>query len=374
MRVGILALKTGTAAGGLATYESGLIHAIAEQDRENEYHIFCVAPISRQSFKIDQPNFVFHELKPRKRLLNLAWSAPRAMRRAGVDLFHVVFLPPLWSGLPFVFTAHGPEMFIDRTFFPWKIRIILLPLIRRCYRRASSILCVSGDTRSYIVKHYPDAEARSRVVYNGCLDAFHQFEQEGLAKRVEEKFNITGPYVLGVGRIEPRKNPIGLLESYAIFRREAGERVRLVIAGGHTWSAGEAEAAIQRLGIADDVVRLGHVSHDDLPLLYAGARMFVFPSLWEGFGLPVIEAMRCGTPVITSELSCLPEVAGGAALLVDPRDPNSIARQMLRLNTDPALRKEMTDKGLARGNEFSWRRCAAETIQAYHDLYNALNK
>jgi len=373
MKIGIVTLKSGTQAGGIATYESCLIHALAEIDKDNEYHICCVAPVERSHFKIDQPNFHFHEMSPRHRMVNMCWGVPRALRRAKVDFYHVTFLPPLWCGKPYVFTAHGPEMFIDPKFFPFMIRILLLPLIRRCYKGAARIGCVSGDTRSYMVKHYPRTDAISRVVYNGCLETFSPRDPEETRTMLEKRWGIAEPYVLFVGRVEPRKNPIGMLEAYAKFRDETGGSVKLVIAGGLTWSAGEAKETIDRLNLDKDVIRLGHVDHEDLPWLYSGAEMFVFPSLWEGFGLPLIEAMRCGAPTITSDISCLPEVAGGASLLVDPKSPDSIAQAMVRLHESSDTRTTLREKGLVRGQEFSWRRCAEETLAVYEDLAGSAN-
>ncbi len=372
MRVGLISLKAGTSAGGIATYEKCLIEAIAARDQTTEYHVYCLGTVTRRDFDIDQPNFIFHDTLPRNRWVSLCWSMPRAMRRHKLDFFHVMFLPPLWSGLPFAFTAHGPEMFIDPTFFPFKIRIFLLPLIKRSYRNASLIMCVSADTRSYVVKYRPDTEGRSRVVYNGCLDVFSPQESAQVSERLKSLFKIDYPYALAVGRIEPRKNPIKLLEAFALFKEQSQSPLRLVLAGGQTWSASEASQTIERLGIADDVICLDHVNHTDLPTLYAGARMLVFPTLWEGFGLPLIEAMRCGCPTITSDVSCMPEVAGGAADLIDPDSAQSIADAMLHIHQDETHRDELIAKGYARAAEFSWDRCAEETIQGYHDLAEQL--
>lgn len=368
MKIGIVTLKSGTEAGGIATYESCLIHALAEIDRENEYHICCVSPVERSHFRIDQANFHFHELQPRQRLVNMCWSVPRTLRKAGIDFYHVTFLPPLWCGKPYVFTAHGPEMFIDPTFFPWKIRVLLLPLIRRCYRGASRIACVSGDTREYMIEHYPRTEPISRVVYNGCLETFSPRDPDEARAFVERKWGVTDPFALFVGRVEPRKNPIRMLEAYAEFRDRTGGAVKLVIAGGLTWSKGEAMETIDRLGIDKDIHRLGHVEHHELPWLYASAEMTVFPSLWEGFGLPLVEAMRCGSPTITSDVSCLPEVAGGASVLINPDDSSSIADAMVAVHESPEKRSELRGKGLKRGMEFSWRRCAEETLEVYRSM------
>lgn len=369
MRIGFLSMKAGTAAGGLATYELYLLRSLAAIDQVNQYHVFCVHPVDPRAFGINQSNFTFHLLQPKSRLIAMAWSAPRAMARVKVDLFHASFLPPLWFPRPFLFTAHGPEMFIDPTFFPTAIRLQLVPLTKYGYRFAAEIGCASEATRNYLLEHFPRTRERSRVIYNGCDDQFRRLDRDAARGTVKDRFGVDGPYVLAVGRVEPRKNPIRLLEAFALFAKATGGGVRLVIAGNNTWSASEAQDAIRRLGVEHLVTRLGFVEYKDLPSLYAAAEMFVFPSLWEGFGLPLIEAMRCGAPTITSNTSCLPEVAGGASLLVDPLSPENIADAMVRLHSDAALRDRLRELGYVRGAEFSWERAARETLEAYRDIW-----
>jgi len=368
LKIGFLSLKAGTAAGGLATYELYLVRALASIDHENEYHVLCVDPVEPEVFGIRAPNVTFHRITPRSRLGAMAWGVPRAISGLGLDLFHAPFLPPLRMPRPMVFTAHGPEMFIDPKFFPFLIRMQLIPLTKLGYRRASEIVCASGATRDYLVEHFPGTRDRSRVVYNGCDTQFQPIDRGKALAIVRDRFGVEEPYVLAVGRVEPRKNPIRLLEAFALFSQRTRGAARLVIAGNNTWSAGEAQDAITRLGIRDRVSLLGYVDYKDLPALYAGSEMFVFPSLWEGFGLPVIEAMRCGAPTITSNTSCLPEVAGGAAVLVDPLSPPDIAEAMCRVHANAALREELRNKGYVRGAEFSWERSARETLAAYRDV------
>ena len=369
MSIGFLAMKVGTAAGGLATYEKHLLQALAAIDSQSRYHVFCVHPVDPADCGVSAPNFTFHRLTPRSRLLSMLWSAPRAIRRSGVDLFHAPFLPLLRAPCPFVFTAHGSEMFVHPEFFPPLIRAQLLPLTRIGYTKSAEVACVSGTMREYLVEHFPTTRDRSRVVYNGCDAVFREIEPAVAKAAVRERHGIDYPYVLAVGRVEPRKNPVRLLESFARYAERVGGDVRLVIAGGNTWSAGEAQETISRLGIAPRVTLLGFVDHASLPELYAAAEMFVFPSLWEGFGLPAIEAMRCGTPVITSNTSCMPEVAGGAALLVDPESVESIADAMVRIHESPEVRADLRTRGFARGAEFSWERCARETLATYRDVW-----
>lgn len=370
MRIGFLAMKAGTTAGGLATYERHLLQGLAAVDAENDYQVFCVDPVEPEACGVTAPNFTFHRLTPRSRLRSMLWSAPRAIRAAEVDLFHAPFLPLLRPPAPFVFTAHGSEMFVHPDFFPAPIRGPLQALTKHGYLGAAEVLCVSGTMHEFLIERFPRTRGRSRVVYNGCDEAFRPIDPDAARATVRERHGIEGPYVLVVGRVEPRKNPVRILEAYARFAAGAGRGVRLALAGSNTWSAGEAADTIARLGIAPNVTMLGFIEHTRLPELYAAAEMFLFPSLWEGFGLPAIEAMRCGTPVITSTTSCMPEVAAGAALLVDPTSVDAIAGAMTRLHTEPDLRVSLRERGFIRGREFSWERCARETLAAYREVWS----
>jgi glycosyltransferase involved in cell wall biosynthesis len=190
--------------------------------------------------------------------------------------------------------------------------------------------------------------------------------EPALARRtLADNYGIVEPYALFVGQLKARKNIARILEAFARFRLESRSELRLVLAGRRDWSSAGMDEVIDRWKLRGQVIELGHLAHPDLAVLYSGARMLVFPSLWEGFGIPVIEAMACGTPVITSNNSCLPEIAGDAALLVDPYSVEAIAEAIYRLDTDAALRQTLREKGLQRARAFSWRRTAEQTLAAY---------
>jgi glycosyltransferase involved in cell wall biosynthesis len=191
-------------------------------------------------------------------------------------------------------------------------------------------------------------------------------------KRLEATYAIRERYVLFVGQLKTRsKNLLRLLEAFRQFRAEAGEPFRLVMVGRRNRTTVGLDEAVERLALKDHVVELGHVPDADLPLLYSGAEMLAFPSLCEGFGFPVIEAMACGTPVVTSKVSCLPEVAGGAALLVDPYSVEDIAAGMHRVFRDAALREDLCARGFERAKFFSWERTARQTLEAYERAASA---
>ncbi|MBI3802781.1 MAG: glycosyltransferase family 4 protein [Nitrospirae bacterium] len=174
-----------------------------------------------------------------------------------------------------------------------------------------------------------------------------------------------GSYILYIGTLEPRKNIINLLRAYATLPTRLREQYPLVLGGGMGWLMETLDMQIQKLGIQSSTIKTGYLPGGDLPALYSGAAVFVFPSLYEGFGLPPLEAMACGTPVITSNVSSLPEVVGEAGVQVHPEDVGRLAAEIEDLITDPARRALLSQKGLERAKQFSWERCAALTLDVY---------
>jgi len=240
-------------------------------------------------------------------------------------------------------------------------RIYLTASTRATVRRAKRVLTISEHARRDIVRllsvpeervdvTYPAAEERYRIVATAEVDAFR------LACGLPDAF------IFAVGTLEPRKNLVGLLHAYA---RLGTPRQPLYVAGGTGWRFSPIFDTVQQLHLQDDVHFLGFVPEDELPLWYNAARLFAFPSLYEGFGLPVLEAMACGTPVITPTAASPPEVAGQAALLVPPQDTDLFAREMERVLDDPQLRTEMRAAGRIQASRFSWRAMTDQTVASY---------
>ena len=249
------------------------------------------------------------------------------------------------------------------TTLDWLIYRFWLPL---AVRRLDAIITDSRQSKEDILHFLPIKEKNVTVVPLAAGEAYHPLP-DGEIKRVLEKYDIRPPYILYVGALEARKNMLGLLEAYARLRRWS-EKWTLVIVGARKWKYAPIFETVQRLGLEPFVDFTGYVEEEDLPALYNGADLFVFPSLYEGFGLPVLEAMACGTPVVTSNTSSLPEVAGDAALLIDPYDIDEIVAAMRTILEDKALAAELRTKGLARAKEFSWERTARETIAVYEKV------
>ncbi len=235
-------------------------------------------------------------------------------------------------------------------------------------RNAARILADSEATRRDLVRYYGTLPAKVTVVYPGLDEGLARVSEPELLAGMQTRYGLNGPYLLYVGTLQPRKNLKRLVQAYTRLRSllasqpQPDPTPRLVLAGKKGWLYDEVLGQVQKLGLEEHVLLPGYVPAADLPALLSGALAFVFPSLYEGFGLPVLEAMACGTPVICSDTSSLPEVAGNAALLVDPRDPEALAQAMLRIVKDAGLRDELAARGLRQARRFSWRRCAGETL------------
>ena len=241
-------------------------------------------------------------------------------------------------------------------------------------RSARRVLADSEATRQDLIDHYQIPEERIVVVYPGRDESLAPVHDPERLAAVQARYGLGRSYLLYVGTLHPRKNLVRLVQSFGALvgsaAPETGERPRglqLVLAGQKGWLYDEIMREVRRLDLADHIVLTGYVPDEDLPALLSGALAFVFPSLYEGFGLPILEAMACGTPVICSNASSLPEVAGDAALLVDPLDTEQLTSALQRLTTSEGLRNELVAKGFRQVQRFSWRRCAEETLGVLED-------
>jgi glycosyltransferase involved in cell wall biosynthesis len=234
-------------------------------------------------------------------------------------------------------------------------------------RTAARVLADSRATRADLVRHCQIPADKIAVVYPGRDESLAPVTDLAALAAVRRRYGLGDRYLLYVGTLQPRKNLVRLVQAFATLQ---APDLQLVITGKKGWLADEILAEVQRLGLAAQrrAVLTGYVADVDLPALLSGALAFVLPSLYEGFGFPVVEAMACGTPVVCSNVSSLPEVAGDAALLVDPLDTGALAAAMGRIATDEGLRRDLAERGLRQAQRFSWRKCALEALQALEDV------
>ncbi len=285
-----------------------------------------------------------------------------------VDLFHGTnYALPARCRAPRVATVHDLALLRHPELGNTQLRA----MVRRATRalsHADKVIAVSQATKDDLVELCGVDPDRIVVIHNGCSDTFAPMEREHARAAVERELGIAVPYVLHVGTLEPRKNLGRLIEAYALV---AGERTiphHLILAGEPGWEPARLDQLAERQGVADRVHFTGRVSGDLLRPLYAAADVFVYPSLYEGFGLPVIEAMACGTPVVTSNRSALPEVAGNASLIVDPSSVSEIATAIRRCLSETGLAQALRANGLARASALTWAAAARATLRTYGEL------
>ena len=292
--------------------------------------------------------------------------APQIARRERIQVFHSpCSVGPLRLPCAQVMTVHDavaltmPSQYgvIDRLYFR------LFSVVAA--RRSRIVIVPSGSARQEVARAYRIPAARLRVIPEAAAPRFHAIPRAAQAA-VLARYGLRVPYALFVGADVPRKNVSRLLEASAAARRDAGLRMPLVMVGPAPPS-NTSRATVRRLRLGLEIRRLESVPDDDLPALYSAATCLAYPSLAEGFGLPILEAMACGTPVLTSTCSAMPEVAGDAALLVDPRSTEEIAAGLVRLLTEPDLRDELRSRGLARARAFTWEHTARATESVYRE-------
>jgi len=282
-----------------------------------------------------------------------------------VDLLHALaFVTPLLSPCPAVVTVYDLSFLLYPESFKRFKRFYLGTFTRLSARKARRIITISESTKRDVVRLLGVSPEKVEVVYCGIDDAFHPLAEDQAAA-LRSKRGLPERFVLFVGTIEPRKNIGRLIEAYARLRSASSRGVKLVIGGAKGWLYEDVFARVEELGLEGQVMFPGYIPASELPLWYNAAELFVYPSLYEGFGLPPLEAMACGTPVITANTSSLPEVVGEAGLTVDPLDVEGLAEAMRRVLGNEALQQEMRERGLQRAKGFSWMKTAQETMQVY---------
>ena len=354
-----IARRTGT-----ETYSRNLIRALIGLGSGHRFRLYTNGPaevLGATAANVEIRSIPFPRLWTHVRL-----SAEMLMHPPDV-LFVPAHVLPLIHPRRSVVTVHDlgylhyPEAHrvADRRYLDWSTRWN--------GRQATAVLADSRATKDDLVRAYGVNPGRVHVVYLGRDETFGPVRDVDQLARVREHYSVAGRYFLYVGTLQPRKNLARVIDAFARLTGDPTlaptlSDVQLVLAGKRGWLYDDLFAQVTRLGLASRVVFPGYVEEADLPALLSGALALVFPSLYEGFGIPVLEAGACGVPVITSNTSSLPEVAGDAALLVDPHDVDAIADAMFRIATDAKLRAELDRRGQENVKRFSWEKCAQETL------------
>lgn len=356
---------------GVGEYTYELLDAIFKIDRHNRYFLLYNSwnDVSENIPKWEYENVKILAKRMPNKLYNGSmrlFGRPRLDAiSTGLDIFFAPNLNfiSLSSRTKFILTVHDlsfhffPEFSTGKQFWWHKI---VAPQ-KQC-ERANLILAPSENTGRDIVDYYGISPEKIKVIYPGIKPINN--EQLAIAGgEVKKKYDLPDEYILFLGTVEPRKNIIGLIEAFELFSLSAAQNYALVIAGAPGWKNAEIFTRAKNSKVADKIKFVGFIEAKDKPALYAAAQMFVYPSFYEGFGFPVLEAMLAGTPVITSNRSSLPEVAGSAACLIDPVRPEQIALAMSELATKPNLRNWHIEKGRAQTKKFTWEKAAKEWLE-----------
>ena len=353
-----------------------LIKEIALIDERNEYVIFGKHP--SLNFLEGRGNFRSVDIDfPVLSARTLFWLQ-RIIKRESVELFYSPFQATTISPpCPMVITVHDmmdlfyPDAFTHHPFYVnYALRTYFRFVIPKSIRNAAMITSVSESTKRDILEYFHVPEDRVEVIHNGVEDKFLPIRDEQILTMVKEKYNLPDRFVLYLGSTKPYKNLDGTLEAFSKLKEQyinPDNHIYLVIGGLKHFSSFDLERKARELGIENDFFNIGYISEDDLPSVYSLAEVFLFPSIWEGFGLPALEAMACGTPVVTSNTSSLPEVVGEAGIMVDPKNTTSIAEALYRILNDKTLRDELSEKGIQQARKFSWRTAAVKLLETFKE-------
>ncbi len=416
LRIGIDYTAAVRQGAGIGRYTRELVRALAELDRDNDYVLFAAAgglpptdtdwppDLGSLEFRVadsptcwghgatspnklrtparrelpQTPTFQTRSLPLSDRALAILWHRLRLplwveLATGPVDIFHSpdFVLPPVRRARTMV-TVHDLSFVRYPQCADANLRAYLNKVVPRSVHRADLILADSQSTKDDVAELLGVEADKIEVLYPGVEERFHPIGDQVLLEEVRRRYNLPPRFILGLGTLQPRKNFTRLIEAFADLRFAIYD-LRLVIAGGKGWLYEDIFAAVERLGLEGKVIFPGFIADEDLPALYNLADLFVFPSLYEGFGLPPLEAMACGTPVVSSDVSSLPEVVGEAGLMVEATDTEALAEVMKRVLEDNVLREEMIAKGLEQARQFTWEKAALKLLGLYEALHKPIS-
>ncbi|MGD0352430.1 MAG: glycosyltransferase family 1 protein [Dehalococcoidia bacterium] len=381
MHIAIDAVWLGDRQGaGLATYTTNLLESLAKVDSRNRYTVYSMR-LETGKLSIENDNFTIKEVPDLLSFLPFwySWtfwyytgfSAQLSLDKPDLFLSTHPALP-LYHPYPRVVIIYDLTPVVLKGAHRADFRFKFGKEVSHAARRANKIIAISQSTKKDLINLLGAKPEKISVVYPGYDDDI--FKPSPDPHKVEtalRKYGIVSSYIIYVGILEPKKNILRLVEAFASLKRDGKIVHKLVIAGKRAWGDEKVFQAVRRNGLEGEVIFTGYVPQEELPLLMSGADVFVFPSLHEGFGIPPLEAMACGAPVITSNASSLPEVVGDAGILVDPYNVDEIAEAIYKVVSDGKLREQMRRKGLERAKLFSWKKAAQQTLQILEDTYSS---
>ena len=377
MKIGIDTTSAVMQGGGIGRYTRELVQATLARDSENEYVLFSAPPPPNKSLPQIFPanERITYKVAPvSEQWLYRLWYRARlpisVQRFTGqLDLFHSpdFVLPPVSGNIPTLLTVHDLSFVHFPEVYPEVLVNYLNKVVPWSVARATHILADSEATKQDLLAIWQVSDEKVSVLYSGVSEAFIRVEDMGRITAVRQKYHLgDNPYLLSIGTVQPRKNYQMLIQAFAPLADKFPHN--LYIAGGKGWLYDEMMAEVEKQGIADRVRFIGFVDDEDLPTLYSAADLYLFPSIYEGFGLPMLEAMACGVPVIASDVSSLPEVGGETAVMIPPHDLLQWTQKIDALLSNLEQRQQMAAAGYQQVQKFSWQKAAIQLLSIYQTL------
>jgi glycosyltransferase involved in cell wall biosynthesis len=362
MKIGIMLRHLTDTLGGVVGYSHNLLQGFLRQGPEHHYHLFYASQDRLGSYA-QHSNVTEHVLNASNKFIWDQWQMPRAAKALELDIiFNPKLSVPLFSSVKRVFVLR-PEQFTQPELFPWFDRRYFKFFIPRYCRASARVIAPTEQARQDIIQYVGVSPKRMVTVHEACGEHFFAPPLEGDEKRVREKYELPQRFVLFVGALTPLKNFERLVEAFAQVQPK--HDLKLVVVGFGRWKFEEDVAFAQKHAVAEHLHFPGFVDDEDLPAVYRMAECLFFPSIYEGFGIPICEAHATGCAVVTTKRGCCPEVAGEAAELVDPFDVSDMARGLDLVLSDKALRERLVSLGRERVQHFRFDRCARETLQVF---------
>ncbi len=364
MKIAFCARGLSIPSGGVHQFIKSLIPALARQRGNDEIYVLY----NDKKFMGLAPECSEIVIKGNNRIIWDFCQVPKVLRKLKIDA--AIFPKNI---VPFFLNCRSYVVIHDLAYFekqlnayPFLDTLYMRTLLSQSVRRAGAIFAVSENTKREIVRYMKCDPEKITVTYEAADKIYRPVNNDSVLKQIKGKYNLPDKFMLYVGSLSPRKNVNGLLEAFSGICSKVPHD--LVLTGSKSWKDSSVFQTMEKLNLSDRVKLLGFVEHEDMPVLYNLAEVYVYPSLYEGFGLPVLEAMQCGCPVVASDATSIPEVAGDAAVLVNALDSKDLADAIYRVITDMELRKKLIDSGFEQVKKFSWDRCADTMLKVIRQL------
>lgn len=387
MKIGVM-LRTIDDKKGVGIYTQNLMDHLLPLDKNNEYVLFYYNPeslgryaqyehVREKLVKASLTPFLRAHSSPDLSLYKFIWDQvkiPIEAKREGVDLiFNPTYTVPLFTKCKTIMVLHGSDWYVNPRMYKLLDRIYIRIMMPLFCKKARLLISNSDLSKRDFVNILGVSEEKIKTIYFGVDPRFRPIEEDDIfLKKAREKYHLPEKFILYVGRIYPGKNFGNLLQAFSKIHTSLPQKI--VVAGHPRWDYQSEYASIEELGLQEKVLFTDWVPQGDLVAFYNLADLFIFPSFYEAFGIPLLEAMACGCPAIASQTGALPEIAGEAAFLVNPYSPDEIAEAIRRVLVEDKLKKELIEKGLQRAKAFSWEKCARETLAVFESLNGVMHR